>query len=143
MTALSDLYLHSSGRIGRAAFVGGVLPLIAVWAAFDLLAPGFVQRWIGWLVGAALFYLGACVLSQRLHDRGRSGWWSGLILIAFAICWPQGSSWPEAPLDWLWAALLLAVVVDLAILPGQTTFNRYGAPQKSERGADQTGASAD
>lgn len=142
MTALSDLYLHSSGRIGRAAFVAGVSPLMAAWAAFDLLAPGFVQRWTGWLVGAALFYLGACVLSQRLHDRGRSGWWSGLILIAFAICWPQGwaegSSWPEAPLDWLWAALLAAVAVDLAILPGQKAFNRYGPPV-----AVQTGASAD
>jgi uncharacterized membrane protein YhaH (DUF805 family) len=64
------------------------------------------------------------VLSQRLHDRGRSGWWSAPVLLAFALAWP----WPLGPLGWLSAAVLAWAAVDLAALPGQTAPNRYGAP---------------
>ena len=75
MTPLTDLFLTSSGRAGRIAFILGGGGLLALWAGFDLLAPLAVRDMIGWLVAAALLYSGACVLSQRLHDRGRSGWW--------------------------------------------------------------------
>lgn len=127
MNRFSDLFLTSSGRIGRIAFVFSACGLMALWAALDLLAPLLVRDVAGWAVAALLLYLGACVLSQRLHDRGRSGWWSGPILLAFAMTWPH----PQAPLDWVALALLLGVVVDLALLPGQKAFNRYGAPPKA------------
>lgn len=131
MTPLADLFLTSSGRAGRVAFIvsGGVL--LALWAGFDLLAPLAVKDWVGWAVAALVLYCGACVLSQRLHDRGRSGWWSGLILLAVAMAWPR----PQAPLDWVAAAALVLVIVDLALLPGQKRFNRYGAPPKIQSGA--------
>ncbi len=80
-----------------------------------------------WLVAAALLYSAACLLSQRLHDRGRSGWWSGPILLAFAMAWPR----PQAPFDWIALGLLVLVAVDLILLPGQKAFNRYGAPPKT------------
>ncbi|MNN99376.1 hypothetical protein D3C81_2190010 [compost metagenome] len=80
----------------------------------------------GWLVAAALLYSAACLLSQRLHDRGRSGWWSGPILLAFAMAWPR----PQAPFDWIALGLLVLVAVDLILLPGQKAFNRYGAPTR-------------
>ena len=131
MHRFSDLFLTSSGRIGRVAFVVGAVGVLALWAAFDLLAPLKAHDLVGWLVAAALLYSGACLLSQRLHDRGRSGWWSGLILLAFAMAWPR----PQAPLDWVAAAVMILVVVDLALLPGQKAFNRYGAPPKAQSGA--------
>ena len=131
MTSPADLFLTSSGRIGRIAFVIGVGVLLALWAAFDLLAPLAVRDVIGWLVAAALLYSAACLLSQRLHDRGRSGWWSGLILLAFAMAWPR----PAAPLDWIALALLALVAVDLTLLPGQKAFNCYGASPKTQNGA--------
>lgn len=127
MTPLADLFLTSSGRIGRIAFLIGAGVLLALWAAFDLLAPLAARDLIGWAVAGLLLYGGACVLSQRLHDRGRSGWWSGPILLAFAMAWPR----PQAPFDWIALALLVAVAIDLALLPGQTVFNRYGAPPKA------------
>lgn len=127
MTPLADLFLTSSGRIGRIAFLIGAGALLALWAAFDLLAPLAARDLIGWVVAGLLLYGGACVLSQRLHDRGRSGWWSGPILLAFAMAWPR----PQAPFDWVALALLVAVAIDLALLPGQTVFNRYGAPPKA------------
>ena len=125
MHRFSDLFLTSSGRIGRIAFLGGTVVLMALWAGFDLRAPLAVRDIVGWAVAAALLYCGACILSQRLHDRGRSGWWSGPILLAVAMAWPR----PQAPLDWIAAAALILVAVDLTLLPGQKTFNRYGAPR--------------
>ena len=126
MHRFSDLFLTSSGRIGRIAFLVGASVVLGVWAAFDLLAPLAARDMAGWLVAAALLYCGACLLSQRLHDRGRSGWWSGLILLAFAMAWPR----PQAPFDWIALGLLVLVAVDLILLPGQKAFNRYGAPTR-------------
>ena len=127
MHRFSDLFLTSSGRIGRPAFIGGALVVLALWAAFDLLSPLMVRDFTGWIVAATLLYSAACLLSQRLHDRGRSGWWSGLILLAFAMAWPR----PQAPIDWVALSLLSVIAIDLALLPGQKTFNRYGAPPKA------------
>ena len=131
MTALADLFLNSTGRIGRLRFLSGAACLIGAWAAADLLAP--LPGWAHALVAAALIYGGFCVLSQRLHDRGRSGWWSGPVLLAFALAWPQ----PLTPLDWVAAAAVALAALDLAILPGQAGFNRYGAAPgaRAHRGA--------
>jgi len=131
MHRFSDLFLTSSGRIGRVGFIVGAGALLALWAAFDLLAPLKARDLLGWIIAAALLYSAACLLSQRLHDRGRSGWWSGLILLAFAMAWPR----PQAPLDWVALALLIVAAIDLALLPGQKAFNRYGAPPKDQSGA--------
>lgn len=131
MTALADLLLNSTGRIGRIRFSAGAVCLVGAWIAVDvfLRTPG----WLHALIAAALLYSGFCVLSQRLHDRGRSGWWSGPILLAFALAWPQ----PMTLLGWIAVAGLAFVAVDLAILPGQKAFNRYGAAPGARR---QTGA---
>jgi uncharacterized membrane protein YhaH (DUF805 family) len=131
MHRFSDLFLTSSGRVGRLGFIVGAAVVLALWAAFDLLAPLKMRDMVGWLVAAALLYSAACLLSQRLHDRGRSGWWSGLILLAFAMSWPR----PQAPFDWIALGLLVLVAVDLGLLPGQKAFNRYGAPLKDQSGA--------
>ena len=131
MTALADLFLNSTGRISRIRFSAGAVCLVGAWIAVDvfLRTPG----WLHALIAAALLYSGFCVLSQRLHDRGRSGWWSGPILLAFALAWPQ----PMTLLGWIAVAGLAFVAVDLGILPGQKAFNRYGAAPGARR---QTGA---
>lgn len=125
MTALADLFLNSTGRIGRIRFLAGAACLIGVWVAVDIFlrTPG----WINALIAAALLYGGFCILSQRLHDRGRSGWWSGPILLAFALAWPQ----PLTLLGWVATAALVLIAFDLAVLPGQKAFNRYGAARQS------------
>ncbi len=127
MTALADLFLNSTGRIGRIRFLAGATCLIGVWVAVDIFlrTPG----WINALIAAALLYGGFCILSQRLHDRGRSGWWSGPILLAFALAWPQ----PLTFLGWVATAALVLIAFDLAVLPGQKAFNRYGAAPGARR----------
>ncbi|MGE7197566.1 DUF805 domain-containing protein [Brevundimonas naejangsanensis] len=121
MTALADLFLNSTGRIGRSRFSAGAVCLIGAWIAVDVFLR--TSGWLHALIAAALLYGGFCILSQRLHDRGRSGWWSGPILLAFALAWPQ----PLTLLDWVATAALALVAFDLAILPGRKAFNRYGA----------------
>jgi len=126
MTALVDLFLNSTGRVGRFRFVLGAACLIGAWAVTDLLLP--IPAWIHALVAAALVYCGFCVLSQRLHDRGRSGWWSGLILAALALAWPLLlTPLSLTPLSGVATAALALIAFDLAVLPGQKAFNRYGA----------------
>lgn len=132
MTALVDLFLNSTGRVGRFRFVLGAACLIGAWAVTDLLLP--IPAWIHALVAAALVYCGFCVLSQRLHDRGRSGWWSGLILATFVLAWPPLlTPLPLTPLAGAATAALALVAFDLAVLPGQKAFNRYGAARGVRR----------
>ncbi|AYG95418.1 DUF805 domain-containing protein [Brevundimonas naejangsanensis] len=121
MTLLADLFLNSTGRIGRLPFVLGGGSLLLAGCAVERLTA--LPAWVDGAIAAALLYAGACLLSQRLHDRGRSGWWSGLILLALVLAWPL----PHGLLDWVAAAALVLVVIDLVLLPGQAGFNRYGA----------------
>lgn len=123
MTRLGDLYLTASGRIGRRAFTLGILPLALIWAGFVLLAPTALD-WIARLLAAALLYLAACVTAQRLHDRGRAGWWAGPLLLAVVLAW----TWRETPFGWALGVLLLAPLFDLVVRAGQPGFNRYGSP---------------
>ncbi|MNC82978.1 hypothetical protein D3C75_1367320 [compost metagenome] len=47
------------------------------------------------------------------------------------MAWPR----PQAPLDWIAAAVLILAIIDLTLAPGQKAFNRYGAPPKGQSGA--------
>ena len=123
MTALADLYLTGSGRIGRRTFVLGIAPLVLAWTAFALLVPD-ASSWMGRILAVALLYLAACVTAQRLHDRDRAGWWAGPLLLAVAAAW----TWRDTPFGWALGVLLLAPLLALALRRGQPTFNRYGAP---------------
>lgn len=131
MPPIQDLFLNSTGRTGRRAFVlsGGLL--LGLWLAFDLARPVWTPAVVVWLVAGACLYAGCCVLSQRLHDRGRSGWWSGPILLLIAAVLP----FPSAPLDWIALILLGGVAVDLALAPGQPRFNRHGPARRPQSGA--------
>lgn len=121
MSAAARLFLDGSGRSGRLAFLLAAGALLAVLATWET-APFGVRRWCGWLVDLLLAF-GACgVISRRLHDRGRSGWWTALALLAFVNVWPA----PRGAAGWLLAPVLLAALVDLGLLPGQPRFNRYG-----------------
>ena len=70
-----------------------------------------------------LFFSGCCVLSKRLHDRGRSGWWAALILFAIVAVWPR----PDNFFDFIFALVLAWAAVELGAMPGELGANRYGA----------------
>ena len=123
----AELFLSSNGRLARTPFLVASGVLIGVAVLYEAIA-GYTLHWLtGWLVYPALLFSGACVLSKRLHDRGRSGWWSMLILIAVVAVWPQ----PEHFLDFMFCLVILWAVVELGVMGGEQGANRYGPnPQK-------------
>ena len=116
--------LSSTGRLSRAAFLGASGVLLALAIAFEYArALGVDARW-GWPVYAALLFSAACVLSKRLHDRGRRGWWGFLIVWALVEAWPRPVTW----VGWAAVLVLAATLVDLGLMPGQPGANRFGLP---------------
>ncbi|MEI9904952.1 MAG: DUF805 domain-containing protein [Asticcacaulis sp.] len=77
---------------------------------------------LGIVVYSALFFCGACVLAKRLHDRGRSGWWAAVILLAIAVVCRCRSAF----FDFVGVVVLVWAVVDLCVMPGERGDNRYG-----------------
>lgn len=119
---MGELFLSSSGRMSRAPFIAVIAVVIALFWLYDQHVGGVVRTATGWLVDLLLVFSGCCALSKRLHDRGRAGWWAGLALLAFVLSWPL----PVGPIGWIAFAVLVLFAIDLAVLPGQKRFNRFG-----------------
>lgn len=118
----TELFFSAEGRAPRLPSLLAAAVLVVLAALYEALV-GSALHWItGWGVYPALFYAGACVLSKRLHDRGRSGWWAALILASVVAVWPH----PESFLDFPFFLVLVWAVVELALLSGEQGANRYG-----------------
>ena len=117
-----ELFLSAQGRAPRLPSVLIAAVLLASAALYQDLV-GSTLHWItGWIVYPALFYAGTCVVSKRLHDRGRSGWWSALILASVTAVWPH----PSGFLDFVFFLVLVWAAVELIAMPGEQGQNRYG-----------------
>jgi uncharacterized membrane protein YhaH (DUF805 family) len=118
----AELFLSSNGRLARTPFLVAAAVLLGAAVLYEAIA-GYTLHWLtGWVVYPALLFSGACVLSKRLHDRGRSGWWALLILVAFIAVWPQ----PEHFLDFMFCLVIAWAVVELGVMGGEQGANRYG-----------------
>ncbi|WP_297508664.1 DUF805 domain-containing protein [uncultured Caulobacter sp.] len=118
----AELFLSSNGRLARTPFLIASAVLLGVAVLYEAIAGDTLHWLTGWLVYPALLFSGACVLSKRLHDRGRSGWWSLLILMAVIAVWPR----PDHFLDFLFSLVLIWAVVELGVMGGEQGANRYG-----------------
>ena len=128
----TQLFFSSSGRLARTPFWIAAGVLIIILVVYESLADGAVGWITGWVVYPLLLFAAACVLSKRLHDRGKSGWWAALILFAVVMVWPE----PRGVFDFIGLLVLLWAAVELAVLVGEDGANRYGAnPLKPTYGA--------
>jgi uncharacterized membrane protein YhaH (DUF805 family) len=117
-----ELFLSAEGRIARTPFLIASAVLIAVVALYEI-SFGSTVHWVtGWVVYPPLLYCGACVLSKRLHDRGRSGWWAALVLLSMIAVWPHTPGF----FDFIFALVLIWAVVELALMKGEQGANRFG-----------------
>ena len=118
------LVISAEGRLSRVQFwiAGGIL--FVVMAIYEGLVAGAAAfHWItGWPIYIAALFFGTCVLSKRLHDRGRSGWYAAPILFALTGVWTGFNS----PADAVFLVILIWAVVELAVLTGETGGNRFG-----------------
>lgn len=96
--------------------------LLALAAAYEAGVVGALHLRLGWIVYPALLFPTACILSKRLHDRGRAGWW------AFALVWALVEVWPlpHTPVGYLFAAILALGFIELGLMPGEAGPNRFG-----------------
>ncbi len=120
----AQLFFSSSGRVSRGPFLIAVAVLLAVLVLYDEAVSGIARALTAWVVFSVLLFSALCVVSKRMHDRGRSGWWSALVLLAFLIVWPE----PDGFFDFLWALVLLWSAVELGVMGGEQGANRYGPP---------------
>lgn len=116
------LFFSASGRTRPLPFCVGAGVLLLILALYESAVKGDLRWLTGLIVYGALIWSGVCVLSKRLHDRGRSGWWSAVILLAVVMVWPA----PTGFFDFVAVLVLLWALVDLGLMPGERGDNRYG-----------------
>ncbi len=121
-----SLFANPNGRTSRSAFVGALIPLLAVAALYFFLVRNRNGEWV--LV--TLLYPAAVLHARRLHDMGQTGW---LLLIPGAIditaIWlHMGSLRPAVQPTVTLAALIVSVGFVLwgLVGKGQSTANRFG-----------------
>jgi len=117
-----ELFFSAAGRAPRAPSLLAAGILLAVAALYEAVVGPTLHWLTGWIAYPALLYCGACVLSKRLHDRGRTGWWAALILFSVIAVWPR----PDGFFDFLFALVLVWAAVELGAMPGEIGTNRYG-----------------
>ena len=124
------IFWHSTHRIGRASFCAAGLVLCALWGVVLWGMQNGLNGFAGLIALLVLGHSVLCVLSQRFHDLGRSGWWSWLVLM---LIWAMSALilGVTANIAHMAAVFILALVMaSLACVPGQSGHNRYGrAPQ--------------
>ncbi|CAN5165558.1 DUF805 domain-containing protein [soil metagenome] len=117
-----DLFLSADGRLARTPFLIGAAILLVPFAFYQAVDSLTFHIVTGWLVYPLLIYCGVCVLSKRLHDRGRSGWFALPIVLGLIATAP----WPNSFFDFLWMLVIVWAAVELGVLPGEQGANRFG-----------------
>lgn len=119
---LVELYVSGVGRIGRLVFIASVAGAIAVFELYQHLTPLWLKWASGWAVYPMLICMASSVLSKRLHDVGRAGWWAALPILAYPLIRP----WPEGITGGVAFGIVLWFAGWLALQPGEARFNRFG-----------------
>ncbi|MEO8813150.1 MAG: DUF805 domain-containing protein [Caulobacteraceae bacterium] len=116
------LFASPGGRVARGPAWIAVAVLLVVSAIYEAVAGPTLKLLTFWFVYPLLLASAACVLSKRLHDRGRSGWWAALVLFALVLIWPsqRGATAVVALPVMIWA------IVELGVLAGEQGANRFG-----------------
>jgi len=121
------LFLSPHGRLARAPFWLAAAILIIVLILYESVV-GAALHWVtGWIFYPIMVFCGVCVLSKRLHDRGRSGWWAALVLFSMMAVWPHTPGF----FDFIFGLVMIWAVVELAVMTGEQGANRFGVSPMS------------
>lgn len=118
----TDLFFAAGGRVGRTPFLIAAAVLLGLAALYEAWAAPTLHWLTGWFIYPALLYCGACVLSKRLHDRGRSGWWAALVLFALVAMWPM----PHSFGSFVFGLILVWAAIELGVMQSEDGANRFG-----------------
>ena len=119
------------GRIGRRDF----WIWIAIWAVtmvtlFSLAGGGLVDLQTAAFMLVCLLWPTAAVTIKRLHDRGKSGLWALLMILAWMLL---AGNWSMLPGVWQWGVgrfiptlIIVMMLIDLGAFVGTQGANKFG-----------------
>jgi uncharacterized membrane protein YhaH (DUF805 family) len=117
-----ELFASPIGRCPRGLFWFAAGSLLVLAALYEVVVNPTVKLLTFWFVYPALLASGACVISKRLHDRGRTGWWAALVLLGVALTWRE----PSAARLLFALPIMVWTIVELGLLGGEQGANRFG-----------------
>ena len=119
------------GRIGRRDFwiwIG--LWIVSMLVLFSLASKQLLDIQTAAFCLVCLLWPTAAVTVKRLHDRGRSGAWALLMILAWMLL---AGNWAMLPGVWQWAGgrfvptlILVGMLIDLGAFIGTQDANKYG-----------------
>ena len=128
---LQQWLFSGKGRIGRRDF----WIWIAIWAVtmvalFSLAGGGLVDLQTAAFMLVCLLWPTAAVPIKRLHDRGKSGIWALLMILAWMLL---AGNWSMLPGVWQWGVgrfiptlIIVMMLIDLGAFVGTQGENKYG-----------------
>lgn len=119
------------GRIGRRDFwiwVG--LWFVGMLVLFTLASKQWLEIKTAAFALVCMLWPTAAVMVKRLHDRGRSGLWALLMILAWMLL---AGNWVMLPGMWQWVVgrfvptvILVMMLVDLGAFVGTQGENKFG-----------------
>ncbi|MEJ5073876.1 DUF805 domain-containing protein [Enterobacter ludwigii] len=120
-----------NGRIGRRDFwiwIG--LWVLAMIVLFTLAGSGLLNLQTAAFALVCLLWPTAAVTVKRLHDRGKSGIWALLMILAWMLL---AGNWAVLPGVWQWGVgrfiptlIMVMMLIDLGAFVGTQGENKYG-----------------
>jgi uncharacterized membrane protein YhaH (DUF805 family) len=119
------------GRIGRRDFWVWIgLWIAAMLILFSVAGKGWLNLQTAAFALVCLLWPTSAVVVKRLHDRGRSGLWALLVIVAWMLL---AGNWVMFSGIWQWAVgrliptvMLVLIIVDLGAFLGTQGGNKYG-----------------
>lgn len=120
-----------NGRIGRRDFwIWMGLWLLGMLVLFTAAGREWLELQTAAFVLVCLLWPTAAVTIKRLHDRGRSGLWALLLILAWMLL---AGNWTMLSGIWAWAlsrvaptVILILLLVELGAFAGTRGENKYG-----------------
>lgn len=120
-----------NGRIGRRDFwiwIG--IWVLAMIVLFTLAGSGLLNLQTAAFALVCLLWPTAAVTIKRLHDRGKSGIWALLMILAWMLL---AGNWAVLPGVWQWGVgrfiptlIIVMMLIDLGAFVGTQGENKYG-----------------
>ena len=128
---LQQWLFSGKGRIGRRDFwiwIG--IWLLAMVVLFIVADRGWLNMQTSAFALVCLLWPTAAVTIKRLHDRGKSGIWALLMVLAWMLL---AGNWAMLPGIWQWAvgrllptAIMVLLLIDLGAMVGTQGENKFG-----------------
>ncbi|HEY2452078.1 MAG TPA: DUF805 domain-containing protein [Scandinavium sp.] len=119
------------GRIGRRDFwIWMGIWLLAMIVLFTLAGSDWLSLQTAAFALVCLLWPTAAVTVKRLHDRGKSGIWALLMILAWMLL---AGNWAILPGVWQWGVgrfiptlIIVMMLIDLGAFVGTQGENKYG-----------------